>query len=594
MGKGRYIVDVERKLYDVKERRFIVGEHNDLYKIVIGDVTHSVSMDWLLAATFKPMWNSDRFLLNWTVLRSGGSELANLYWKPPLGGQDCDVTPGFKIIPHLGKYSINHNGTEIINREKHVRMGIRKAPNGYLNFNVVGVDGWKLTVGVHRAVALAWLEYDDRICNLVANHKYGNKENNNKDDLEWSTYAENNEHARDTGLKFDRSSVLVKDYLTGEVTPYNSTCSAARAFNTNPGNVYSYLVKNKDILRQGRYLFRFDDGIETFPELSDEYVKAEHATYLARTENGRCTAQCIVTGTIVVYETVAELMKGIGIDIFYRENVYSALDSLSAIPILGYILSRASNIKPMRIFTPDEIEFYKYNTRLKGAAFKNFVEKEQREKIMPMRVYDHFTGVETKHLSSQAVADFLNVTKDDIRHYLGLKAKYPFAYRWSIQVAHIDKPWRSFTVEELVNLKQKADADKERLKCMATNIFTGETIYAEYPAALGKIIGIDGNSVAKALASTLNYPHLNYFFSYQNKPKPVPTLKEDEIAGLRDKTGIMNPIRATFPDGSTKVFADAHECGEELGLGPANIAHMAIANLKHRNTGISFEKVKLV
>lgn len=49
---------------------------------------------------------------------------------------------------------------------------------------------------VHRLVAAAFCHGSGE----VVNHKDGNKRNNRASNLEWCSYAENNDHARDTGL----------------------------------------------------------------------------------------------------------------------------------------------------------------------------------------------------------------------------------------------------------------------------------------------------------------------------------------------------------------------------------------------------------
>src|SRR5699024_9827826 len=53
---------------------------------------------------------------------------------------------------------------------------------------------------VHRLVALAFIKNVNHKEKPVVNHKDGNKENNNVDNLEWLSYSENSLHAHSIGL----------------------------------------------------------------------------------------------------------------------------------------------------------------------------------------------------------------------------------------------------------------------------------------------------------------------------------------------------------------------------------------------------------
>lgn len=57
------------------------------------------------------------------------------------------------------------------------------------------------TVFVHRVVAECWVFNDDIKNKIDVNHKDGDKRNPHKDNLEWSTQSQNQQHALDTGLK---------------------------------------------------------------------------------------------------------------------------------------------------------------------------------------------------------------------------------------------------------------------------------------------------------------------------------------------------------------------------------------------------------
>ena len=64
------------------------------------------------------------------------------------------------------------------------------------------VEGRKTTKNflLHRLVAIAFLKCPGNPDEMTVNHKKGDKTKNGKDDLEWMTIQQNNQHAFDTGL----------------------------------------------------------------------------------------------------------------------------------------------------------------------------------------------------------------------------------------------------------------------------------------------------------------------------------------------------------------------------------------------------------
>lgn len=70
----------------------------------------------------------------------------------------------------------------------------RPHSNGYLRGVIAGKDEY-----IHRLVAKAFVPNPRGLKEV--NHKDGNKENNNADNLEWCTRSENNRHAFKTGLR---------------------------------------------------------------------------------------------------------------------------------------------------------------------------------------------------------------------------------------------------------------------------------------------------------------------------------------------------------------------------------------------------------
>lgn len=72
-------------------------------------------------------------------------------------------------------------------------------------------EGQRKTLSIHRLVAESFIpNIQDKPC---VNHIDGVKVNNSVDNLEWMTYAENNAHALDTGLK-DQTPSTYKSKLS--------------------------------------------------------------------------------------------------------------------------------------------------------------------------------------------------------------------------------------------------------------------------------------------------------------------------------------------------------------------------------------------
>lgn len=85
---------------------------------------------------------------------------------------------------------------------------------GYL---VLGLrcDGTRKTIGVHKLVALAYIDNPDNLPEV--NHKDGNKLNNHRANLAWCTRAENIAHAYLIGLRSARGTDNAR-CLTDETT----------------------------------------------------------------------------------------------------------------------------------------------------------------------------------------------------------------------------------------------------------------------------------------------------------------------------------------------------------------------------------------
>ena len=95
----------------------------------------------------------------------------------------------WKDIPGFENYEASNFGNV---RNKKTKLVLRPNRNskGYRHVSLgLGSRKNKRLIGVHRAVALAWIPTSD--ASLTVNHKDNNPENNNVSNLEWMSNADN-------------------------------------------------------------------------------------------------------------------------------------------------------------------------------------------------------------------------------------------------------------------------------------------------------------------------------------------------------------------------------------------------------------------
>ena len=139
-------------------------------------------------------------------------------------------------------------------------MKLRLNPNGYFQVPL-NKNGKRKMRSVHILVAKTFLK--QRCKTDIVNHKDGNKQNNNLENLEWISYSENNKHSYNTlNRKIARiggrpKPIIVENILSGEVQRYISIADASRNMNLSHTQINRYIDSKK--IWKGRYRISSDN-----------------------------------------------------------------------------------------------------------------------------------------------------------------------------------------------------------------------------------------------------------------------------------------------------------------------------------------------
>lgn len=156
----------------------------------------------------------------------------------------------FYPIPGFSWYLLSKTGVLYSKLSERVLEGSVN-PDGYVNYRCKGDDGHTLTIGRHRLMCMVFKPTELDIRDLIVNHLNGIKGDDWLDNLEWTSYVGNVEHAGLMGLTDKCQPFSVMDIDTGIIEKFPSVVKGCKA-----------LKLTKDALL---YRLRFDE-MRVFPE----------------------------------------------------------------------------------------------------------------------------------------------------------------------------------------------------------------------------------------------------------------------------------------------------------------------------------------
>lgn len=237
--------------YDITDvSKHVLPDENGMITLRLYGETVSVSKEWLVCFTYRPLFEAKDFAYKLSAGRQddglGYFHPGSLFWIIPEGGVEAPDKDGFFIVPDYSRHCVNHEG--VLWSRRMQRFGtVRPSGEGnvYQNTSLVANTDIVDTVGVHRVLARAFLRTESNPEKLTVNHKKGIKTLNSLDRLEWNTYQQNNVHAREVGLNKQRKNCIVRDYNKGEINRFTSANAAAYFYGLNPGILSDAMLRGR-------------------------------------------------------------------------------------------------------------------------------------------------------------------------------------------------------------------------------------------------------------------------------------------------------------------------------------------------------------
>ncbi len=313
-----------------------------------------VSKAFIMLLVHKPLYKLPHSFLNWRVAYKDENEASisvlNLYWKPPLGGDELVHKLGFKIIPGHTGYAVNNCG-DIWSRR--TNMPIRKYldHDGYYR-TVTGKRDHlnvKCKLRVNRAVALAWIECGVDYDTMQVNHINAIKTDDRVENLEWLTNRDNQRHAVDNNLANSNVNLLILDIETDKRYYLNTIIDASRFLSTYPVMLRDILRKRPNELINGKY------RIIEFGEL--HRIEHEDTIHIKYSED--CIGYNILEDKLYIFKDPYEARLFSGLD---RELIRNKLYYANPWPNKNWCfmwLDDFTKRGSFRKFTKEEIEFFR-------------------------------------------------------------------------------------------------------------------------------------------------------------------------------------------------------------------------------------------
>lgn len=256
---------------------------------------------------------------------------------------EAENHPGYYHVPFFSRYAISRKGELINAATGKVKSWYITADNpdknclgGYRSTRVVNHHGNSTGVFQHRALCLTFKEYGSNVNELVVNHLDGDKLNSDLPNLEWTTYALNNSHAVETGLrKTALKPILMLNRVSGEVRSFPTMVECLRQLGkSNLSYIYHRLVsEDSSVKTKDSILFKYDDG-RGWPETDMQLTNHAANGILA-------TATNVTTGEVIKFSGAGTGQKLTGVK---RATILFNLKNDRHKPTGGWVFKKSEHL----------------------------------------------------------------------------------------------------------------------------------------------------------------------------------------------------------------------------------------------------------
>lgn len=239
---------------------------------------------------------------------------------------------GFFLVPGFSRYRMNNQGVlknaagRVLNWCIFKGGGVKNIRGGYRVTNIYGDDGKRKGVSRHRLLGIMFKPCPENFEELTVNHKNGIPGDDWLDNLEWSTYGQNNQHAYDTGLRPNGTTpVILRYWETGAEHWFPSVAKCGRFLGKSSSFVLSRLDRFPGVAYSDGLQLKYDDDSSWI----DPAVKLGQVR-----ETTKCVAKCIENGELFLHTSIRALSIMLQLD---QVVVSKRLKEDSSVPYKGFL-----------------------------------------------------------------------------------------------------------------------------------------------------------------------------------------------------------------------------------------------------------------